>query len=59
MSEYEQGKQGPEAIITRKPKSMKISWVQILGREHFLKYFLYKFFSIYAHLLAGSHPTLA
>lgn len=35
MSECEQGKQGPEAVITRKPKSMKISWVQILGRENF------------------------
>lgn len=56
MSECEQGKQGPEAIVTRKLKFMKISWVQILGREN---YFFNIFFSVYAHLFAGSHPTLS
>lgn len=58
MSECEQGKEEPEAIITRKPKSMKISWVQTLGREGFFGFFWNTFFSVYAHLFAGSHPTL-
>lgn len=35
MSDCEQCKDRPEAIITRKLKSMKITWVQGLGREHF------------------------
>lgn len=34
MSEHEQCKERPGAINTRKLKSMKITWVQTLGREH-------------------------
>lgn len=60
MSEREQCKQGPEAIIARKLKSMKITWVHDLGRwQFFFFFFLYTLLPPLTHLLAGSRPTLA